>query len=94
MNEDHRTDHFDLDEWLESVEGETIRLFDANGLGPRPPGFRSREHLCGNCEEMVMLVGEPIPMNCPICGRQIGMLERGTESVEEWRSFDEEVKNV
>lgn len=96
-NLDHRVEHFDLGEWIESVEGETIQLFEPDGLGPRPPGFRSSEHLCGNCEEMVMLVGDgddPIPTSCPLCGRQIGILERGTQSVEEWRSLDEEAKNV
>lgn len=90
-------DEFNFNAWIESVSNETIRFEEPDGLGARETGFREREpSLCGACEELVMLVtGERcIPTQCPLCHREIGMLELGTESVSQWRSYDDEVKNV
>lgn len=90
-------DHFDLDAWLASVTGETIRFEEPTGLGARETGFRPRAPaLCGNCEEMVMLVegDREIPTQCPVCEREIGMLELGTESIAQWQSYDDDVKPV
>lgn len=88
---------FTLEAWIESVKGETIRFEEPDGLGARQNGFRARDpSICGECEEEVMLVaGERrIPTKCPLCHREIGMLELGTDSVAQWQSYDEEIKNV
>lgn len=94
------TDSFDLDEWLQSVEGRTVEVTQTDGYGRvlgamEPRGFRYYETLCGNCEEMVVLIrANSLIGHCPGCGRTPGALELGTESVEDWREMPEEVKAV
>ena len=90
-------DEFDFTAWVESIAGDTIRFEEPDGLGARETGFRAPDpSLCGACEELVMLVegDRHIPTRCPLCHREIGMLELGTESVAQWQSYDDEVKNV
>lgn len=89
---------FDLDEWLDSVEGETVEVTAFRGLGPRPGAKADHTpRLCGSCEEMVLLVAtedDEYLGHCPACGRQPGALEMGTSSVEEWQEIPAEEKHV
>ncbi|WP_302083524.1 hypothetical protein [Salinibaculum rarum] len=94
-------DAFSFEKWLDSVDGETVEVTMAEGLGghaskllTRRAATKSDMTLCPKCEDMRLLVddGEPIGY-CPVCGHRIqSMLALGTQSKGDWDNMDDEVK--
>lgn len=80
---------FDFDEWLESVEGKTVRVTapDENQLGHEAARLFTSPSMyvltwCENCEDHHCLVktdSNETVGHCPRCGRQPGALELGTK---------------
>ena len=79
---------FDYEEWLKSVEGETVKITTPDVLGAQAsklmtPQTRTpyNEAYCENCDDWHLLVrfGDETVGHCPVCGRQPGMLELGTK---------------
>lgn len=80
---------FDYDEWLESVEGETITVDAPDGFPKIPkcyyiPSWSKphREFYCGDCDRMrfpVFVEIYPPKRRCPVCGNEPGIVELGTD---------------
>lgn len=96
-----RVAQFDYDEWLESVEGETVKVTMADGLGAQASKLVSRmaaTHgsmtLCPKCEDMRLLIDDgDVIGKCPVCGHHPrSMLALGTQSKSDWDNFPEEEK--
>lgn len=91
MSEEPRRSHrpFDMEEWLESVEGKTIRLDAPDGFPElpacyyMPPWARPHEEFwCSECDQMRFPVfddRETASRHCPVCGNEPGALELGTD---------------
>lgn len=79
------TREFDLGQWLESVEGETVVITTPDELGYMASKCYSSQAdynstYCENCDDYHVLVRFEDEMvgHCPECGRQPGALELGT----------------
>lgn len=80
--------NFDLDEWLASVEGHTVRVTRPDSPSAGVPGLLTRQaadrrddRYCAACDAYVRDVktspDERIG-HCPRCGRSPGLAELGT----------------
>lgn len=92
---------FDLEQWLESVQGKTVKVTTPDGLGAhasklvtRNTTTRSSMTLCPKCEDMRLLIEDgSVIGRCPVCGHQPkSMLALGTQSKEGWDGMDDDVK--
>lgn len=79
---------FDYDEWLESVQGQTIEVTTPDGYPNiarcyyMPPWTGISICYCEDCDKFSNFVtveenGNPIG-RCPLCGKEPGLLEVGT----------------
>lgn len=89
---------FDYDEWLESVEGETVRLTAPAGFPElarcfyMPPWTGLTLCYCEDCDEFSNFVSvdeDASPIGrCPLCGKEPGLVEVGTQIPDDLRRVE------
>lgn len=86
----HR-DRFDFEEWLDSIDGETIVLGGTDGPAYLRGSAIRRPSLCGNCQETVMKVARKgqMPLDCPLCGQRLGAIEARTNAIDSWEAVSD-----